>query len=386
MKVPRYLLFLLSCCLLQLGNAQRNIFPRKKIIYDTLRIRKHPFVPNLRPYGLIDMYYVQSLHPIESHDPLFQQYNVVRQLAVNHLIAGLEAHAERYTLNVALHWGTYQQDSYIQEPLTYHFIRVANVEIGLDKNNHWLLDAGITNSPMGLESTTPYRNYALTYSLISSSIPNFRTGVRLRYARSYDSSGTKNFGSAFSILNGWGRIQKVPGNSLPSFALSVGYEKTNDYAFHYNNLLGTDDPDSLRRWRFFQEINAHKHLWKRWMLAFMIGHGFQQIAKNSVHLHHIWGAQIVGNYQLWHELSSSVRAEIFQDPHMIITPNWYGLSPNTYDLIYGSSINVDYTFFNHFKARAEYKYLISRHPVFKQIDNTFLAPLSQFTFSLSCYF
>jgi hypothetical protein len=44
------------------------------------------------------------------------------------------------------------------------------------------------------------------------------------------------------IVNGWQRIQRLQGNSLPSFGTQINYSPTEKITFNWSTFIGTDDP------------------------------------------------------------------------------------------------------------------------------------------------
>lgn len=244
------------------------------------------------PYALVDLYYSNTLRKSDDayHSPLFQNYNALGQLGVNQIILGFQLKSKYYSANLGLHSGTYLADAYSEEPEILRYIRYADIGFSLTKTGNLWLNAGIFKAPYGIESPVPTNNWTLTYPIISSESPFYQTGARLSW------SGWKNWQLAIWVLNGWGRIKKVVHNSLPAWNLSIEYNKPKKFELTYNNFIGTDDPDSSRRMRYYQEMHGIFTLNNSWSIAFMLAFGMQQQYKNASTYDYWSGGEIVARY------------------------------------------------------------------------------------------
>lgn len=335
---------------------------------------------NWIPYALVDLYYAQTLNKIDNnyHSPLFQNYNTFGQFAVNQVVLGFKVNSGRYSANLGLHAGNYLADAYYYEPQILRYIRYADIGIALSKAGNLWLNAGIFEAPYGLETSIPDENETLTYSIISADAPFYQTGARLAW------SGWKNWYIALWLLNGWGRIQMLPHNSLPSWNMSVTYTNSEKFQLGYNNFIGTDDPDVRRRMRYYQEMHGCFHPTSKWSLSFMCAMGMQQKLKHAQAYYYYGGAEIISSYMLLPSLILAGRMEYFRDLHGIAITNSV-LPLGGYAHIYGPSVNLDYKLISHLKLRTEFKCLMSPNSVFKYSDanSQYLHDWLQFTMAVS---
>lgn len=55
-------------------------------------------------------------------------------------------------------------------------------------------------------------------------------------------------------LNGWQRIRRVDGNSVVSIGTQLRFKPSDKTILNYSTVLGTDKPDSARRWRYYHNL------------------------------------------------------------------------------------------------------------------------------------
>lgn len=333
--------------------------------------------PKYIPYALVDLYYTNTLRRSDNsyHSPLFQNYNSLGQVAVNQIILGFLVNSPRYSAHFGFHAGTYLRDAYSQEPVFLRYIRYADIGIALMKSGNLWLNMGILKSRYGLESPVPHDNWTLTYPIISGQSPFYQTGARLEW------SGWKNWNIALWILNGWGRIQRISNNPIPSWSLSVAYKQANKFELAYNNFIGNDNPYPQHGIRHFHEIHGTVFMNNHWSLAAMLALGIQYY--KSFNTYNYWsGGELVAQYLLNKLWSFAGRMEYFKDRNGVIIDN-SKLPMGSFANIYGPALNVDYKMFSHLKLRTELKYLFSPVPVFKYIDNQYFSNRTQVTFAVS---
>ncbi len=114
--------------------------------------------------------------------------------------------------NLAVAVGTYMNSNYAAEPTVMKNIYEANVGVKISKKQNLWIDAGVMPSHIGFESAIGKDNWTLTRGIYAENSPYFNTGAKI----SYTSPDEKWLLSGL-VLNGWQRIQRVDGNSLPAF-------------------------------------------------------------------------------------------------------------------------------------------------------------------------
>jgi hypothetical protein len=250
----------------------------------------------------------------------------------------------KYRANLALQIGTYVNDNMAVEPGVLKNIFEANVGISLNKKNNIWIDAGVLPSHIGFESAISIEDLTLTRSLLAENSPYFETGARLTF------TPTEKWELAGLILNGWQRIQRLEGNSLPSFGTLV--------MRYFNNLYGV-----------FRVSNKFEFI-----AGFDIG--TQQRSKGSSS-YDVWLSPIViGRYSFSDKWKSALRAEYYQDETGIIistdTPNGFQTT--------GLSLNLDYLPAEFIICRIEGRWLNSKDDVFEtktdMTNNNFIVATS----------
>ena len=266
--------------------------------------------------------------------PYIYNYNRHNEFNLNLGYLGLSASHEKYRANLKFHTGTYVIDNYSSEPELLRLVHDANVGLSLNKKNNLWLDVGIFGgSFIGFESTLGFENMNLAPSILSENVPYFISGASISYK-------PKNWTLAFWWINGWQRIKRVEGNSLPSFGTQVQYEK-NKWQFGWSTFLGTDDPDSTRRMRFFNHLNANYQLSDRWKLVGAFDIGLQQESKGSSKYNEWIGIAAVLEYKMAEKWFSILRYEYYSDPDEVIistTPK-AGFSTSSFTLSFRHHLN-----------------------------------------------
>jgi hypothetical protein len=172
------------------------------------------------------------------------------------------------------------------------------------------------------------------------------------------------------ICNGWQRIKKVSGNSLPAFCTQIKYTKADRLTINWSTFIGTDDPDSTRRMRYFNNFYVQSQPTKKFGFIAGFDIGGQQIKKETSSYNIWFSPVIIVRYSLTDRWSTSLRAEYYQDKDGVIfatgTPNGFQTS--------GLSLNLDYSPVKNVAWRLEGRWLDSIDKIFQRqnknvIDN-----------------
>lgn len=308
----------------------------------------------------MDIYYSYDFaRPVTSQkQSYFYNYNRQNSFQLNLGYLKLKCLQEKYRANVALQAGTYVEDNYAAEPAILKHVLEANIGLSLNSKNTLWLDAGIFASHIGLESAIAFDNWNLTRSLLAENSPYYLSGLKL----SYDL--TPRIQLSGLVCNGWQRIEKVAGNSLASFGTQVKIAPLEDWLFNWSSFIGTDDPDSLRRMRYFNNFYAQMPIHKNLKLIFGFDLGFQQI-KNRRSSYHSWlGTLLILKYQVENNpWSLSWRAEYYHDPNNVIVANLQNIIK-----ISGFSLNFDYKPNANLLCRIEARWLKNPVSVFESVS------------------
>lgn len=206
--------------------------------------------PQLAIEGFVDVFYVYDFNQPESitRQPFLFNHNRHNEFNLNLGLIKLALKHTKYRANFAMHTGTYANDNYAAEPGLLKNIFEANVGVSLNRRNNLWLDAGIFPSHIGFESAISADNMTLTRSMLAENSPYFLTGAKLTY------NPNDHWEIAGLIVNGWQRIQRLPGNSIPSFGTQVTFTPTQKTTLNWSTFIGTDDPDTTRRMRYFNNL------------------------------------------------------------------------------------------------------------------------------------
>lgn len=316
--------------------------------------------PNVNISGYIDVFYAYDFNkPATSfRQPFFFQYNRHNEFDLNLGYVQFEVSQTKYRANVALQAGTYANDNYANEPGVLKNISQANIGLSLNKMNNLWIDAGIISSHIGFETVTSIDNWNLSRSIPAELSPYYLTGAKLTY------NPNKKLELGGLICNGWQHIRKVQGNSLLSYGTQVKYTASENLLLNWSTFIGTDDPDSTRRMRFFN--NFYGQFFNEKRLNFIAGFdmGFQQHSKGSNTYDHWLSPILIARYKLTTKFYAGARAEYYQDKTGIIiytgTPNGFTIS--------GCSLNLDYKPVSNIACRIEGRWLNSVDKIFV-IDN-----------------
>ena len=313
--------------------------------------------PKITLSGFADVFYVYDFNQpqgIQRQAFLFN-HNRHNELNLNLGFIKLGLEHAKYRANLALQTGTYANDNYDAEPGLLKGLFEANIGLSLNKKNNLWLDAGVLPSYIGFESAISTDNWTMTRSLLAENSPYFLAGSKLTYKPS-DKLEIAGF-----ILNGWQRIQRLKGNSMPSFGTQLKYSPIKKISLNWSTFMGTDDPDSLRRMRYFNNFFGQFQCTERFGLIVGFDIGTQQRTKNSS-VYDIWFSPvIIGQFVFNDNWKSAIRAEYYQDETGIIIPtgtiNGFRTS--------GLSLNLDYSPTQNIMCRLEGRWLNSKDEIFE---------------------
>lgn len=320
---------------------------------DSLWLQK----PSIQVEGFVDAFYIYDANKNGSADRQAFFYNHNRS-NTPHLNLGFLKCAfnhPKYRANFALHTGTYSTDNYKNEHGILKHIFEANIGISLNSKNNLWIDVGVMPSHIGFESAISTDNWTLTRSLLAENSPYYMTGLKLSY------QPNKNIEIAALILNGWQRLQGVRGNSTPSFGSKFSYSPTETFRFNWSTFIGTDDPDSLRRWRYFNNFYAQFQLSKK--IEFITGFdiGMQQSQTHSANLDLWYSPVFISRLALSTKWKTALRGEYYKDGKGVLIPT---AEPNGFNTL-GLSMNLDYAPTQNLVCRIEGRWLHSNDNLYE---------------------
>jgi hypothetical protein len=315
--------------------------------------------PELKISGFADVFYVYDFNqPLSiERQPFLFNHNRHNEFNVNLAFVKLGLDHEKFRANLALQTGTYANDNYSAEPGLLKSAFEANIGISLNKKNNLWLDAGIIPSHIGFESAISSDNWTMTRSILAENSPYFLSGAKLTY-NPYD-----KLEIAGLILNGWQRIQRLPGNSLPSFGSQVKYSHAKNITLNWSTFIGTNDPDTTRRMRYFNNFYGQFQLTEKFGIIAGFDLGTQQRIKRSTS-YDVWFSPVVIGQLIFNKSwKTAFRAEYYQDPTGIMIAN---LSPIGFRTT-GFSLNLDFSPTPNIMCRLEGRSLISKDNIFQKM-------------------
>jgi hypothetical protein len=320
-----------------------------------------PNKPTINFSGFMDVFYAFDFNMPEgdSRQAFLYNHNRHNEFNLNIGFIKLEVENTKYRGNLALQTGTYANDNYAAEPGTLKNIFEANAGISLNSKNNLWLDAGIFGSHIGFESAVSIDHWTITRSLLAENSPYFLSGAKLTY------NPSEKLEIAALILNGWQRIQRVEGNSLPSFGTQLVYSPSENIIFNWSTFIGTDDPDYMRRMRYFNNFYTQLQITEKIGLIAGIDIGYQE-RKRFSNEYDLWFSPVmITRYSFNEKWATALRAEYYQDKTGIIIPTG---TPNGFETS-GISINLDYFPESNIAWRIEGRYLNSSDNIYR-VNNT----------------
>lgn len=97
--------------------------------------------------------------------------------------------------------------------------------------------------------------------MLAENSPYVETGIKIEYK---DSTG--KFTVAALYLNGWQQIQIRKGFSGPAFGTRFVYSPNARFLVNWSTFAGKMGPDSVSRWRFFNNFYSQMNLAKNGIL------------------------------------------------------------------------------------------------------------------------
>ncbi len=305
----------------------------------------------------LEMYYSYDFAQPPDHEKPDFFYNYVRHNEINLNLGYLKGtYADkRLRANLALMAGTYPQHNLATEPVAVRNIYEANAGVCLSVKHKLWLDAGVMPSHIGLESAVGKDNWELTRSIVADNSPYYETGLKLGYT----SQNNKLYLAGF-YLNGWQRIQRIPGNQSPCFGTQLQLKPNSKWLVNWSTFLGNTFPDSLKKMRYYNNVFAQWQLTEKFGLTAGFDLGLQQADKGSSILNEWWSPLLIARLKIAPKLMVAARVEYFSDAHQVVTTTG---TPKGFELL-GYSLNLDYALNEHALFRFEGRTLRSQEKNF----------------------
>ncbi len=347
-------------------------------IEDSAKAEKaKPWKGNLELSAYIEAYYMFDINnPASGNRPAFiYSHNRHNEFNVNLAYIKLNYTAARLRANIAIMAGTYSNANLSAEPGVLKNIFEANAGINLSKKKQLWLDAGIFASHIGFESAIGKDCWNLTRSILADNSPYYESGVKLTYT-----SDNGKFVASGLVLNGWQRIQKVGGSSLPSFGWQLQGKPNDKILINSSSFIGTDKPDSTRQMRYFHNLYATFTPTDKVGIIVGFDIGAEQKAKASKQYNLWYTPVLILRYAPIEKLALAARVEYYSDRNGVIIATG---SPNGFET-FGYSLNMDVIPFANAMIRIEGRVFQSRQDdIFEKRNGSFtkLSPTVGFSFA-----
>ena len=307
---------------------------------------------SVRPdlYGYVEPYFCYDFNQPSNHTRAghIYSYNKHNEVNLNLGMIGVHFTDSTFRSNIAMMAGTYAAANLSNERPLFQHIFEANAGFRIGKKNNVWLDAGIMPSHIGFESAIGSSCATLSRSILADNTPYFETGIKLS-----GTSKNERWNFALFLLNGWQRIEQRNGNSMPSAGTQITYNANDKLVINSSTFIGTDEPDSTRKCRYFHNLYA---IWNpndklQFTAGFDIGMQQQYKGSESYQLWH--SAVLISRYQFTPATSVSVRGEYYHDPDHIIVST----GGNNEFSVWGYSANLDYQINERIMWRVEFRSL-----------------------------
>lgn len=378
-----------------LSNEERRLLIEqlKKEILDSLRsnntntllssidsiqeIKSKPWKGNLELSTYIETYYQFDFNqPKSGNRPSFiYSHNRHNEFNVNLAFIKLNYTAPRIRANIAFMAGTYSNANLVAEPGVLKNIYEANAGINLSKKKQLWLDGGIFASHIGFESAIGKDCWTMTRSISADNTPFYESGMKLTYS----SDNGKFIGSAL-IYNGWQRIQRVEGNSLPSFGWQIIGKPNDKILINSSSFIGTDKADSVRQMRYFHNLYAIFTPSSKLGITVGFDAGVEQKTNKSKQYNTWYSPVLIVRYAPIEKLALAARFEYYNDKNGVMIATGISNGFQTF----GYSLNVDVIPFPNAIVRLEGRLIQSKKDdIFEKKNGNFtpLNPSIGFSFS-----
>lgn len=313
--------------------------------------------------GYLETYYVYDFTKPENNTRPSFIYSFNRHNEVNLNIGFIRGsyNTDNVRANLALMAGTYANANLAAEPGVLKNIYEANAGVKLSPKKNLWLDAGIFGSHIGFESAVGKDCWTVTRSIHADNTPYYEAGAKI----SYSNDNEKWFLSGM-VLNGWQRIQRVDGNSLPSFGTQIKFRPSPSVILNSSTFIGTDKPDSARRMRCFHNFYGIFQITENIGLTVGFDYGVEEKNPETNSTNPWMSPVIIGRFSVNDKVTLAVRGEYYEDENGVIistdTPNGFKTA--------GVSANLDYQLLPNAVWRIEMRNLTSKDKIFTKGEIT----------------
>lgn len=335
--------------------------------------------PTITWNGYAEVYYLYNFNNPANHEQPAFIYSYNRSNEINLNIGYIKGSysSSNTRANLSLMTGTYAVANLAAEPSALRILFEGNVGVKLSHTKNLWLDAGVFPSHIGFESAIGKDCWNLTRSILAENSPYYESGIKIGYT-----SANEKWFLAGMILNGWQRIKRQDGNSTPTFGTQVIWKPANNITLNSSTYIGSDKPDTIRKWRYFHNLFGIVNFPTKWSLMIGLDAGAEQKEKNG-HTLSVWYSPVViVKYILNGKISLSGRAEYYRDKNGVII---YTGTANGFQTT-GLSFNFDYAVRDNVLWRLEARSLQSNDNIFQKGRSQYVNSSSWLATSISIVF
>jgi len=259
--------------------------------------------------------------------------------------------------NLALAAGTYMNANLAAEPGVLKNIFEANAGVKISEKSNLWIDAGIFASHIGFESAIGKDCWTLTRGILADNSPYYESGVKLTYT-----SPNEKWIMSGLLLNGWQRIQRVPGNSTIGIGHQLTYKPNAKITLNSSSFIGNDKPDSVKQMRYFHNFYGIFQLSDALAITAGFDIGVEQKQKASSRYNTWYTPVVMAKINADAKNSFTARLEYYNDANGVIIAT---ATPNGFKT-WGYSLNYDHAISNQAMWRIEARGFSSKDRIFEK--------------------
>jgi hypothetical protein len=291
-------------------------------------------------------------HPSDHTRPFGSNPNHVDQFDIGYSFVEIGYKTQKFRVNAAFNTGGVVDKMYENEPFMLKRIREMSGEFYL--NDRFSLEGGIMPAFYGFEGFINKENWFVSRAVMTDFAPDFDLGARLHFR-------TKTpWRFILQVANGWQTLRET--NKNKSVGALVRYEGEKVLVNWGTMRTNESKIDSLDLTRYYSNFFMQFNIGEKLKIAPLWDFGIQKDSLNSQKFNFWSSACLNVRYQWSPKLATSVRGEMFYDPHQII-PEVFTGTPNGFKY-YGASFGFDYMFSEHAWIRFEARYAHSKDAVY----------------------
>jgi hypothetical protein len=313
--------------------------------------------PAIKISAYIETYYIYDFGNPANHQLPDFIYSFNRHNEINLNLGLIKAAYETSMVraNLAIMTGTYANANLAGEPGVLRNVFEANSGIKISKNNNLWVDVGIFPSHIGFESAIGAETWNLTRSILADNSPYYESGAKITYI-----CANEKWLLSGLILNGWQRIQRIPGNQTPAFGHQLTFTPNKKIKLNSSSFIGNDYPEPQRRMRYFHNFYGIFQIRERLGLTLGFDIGTEQQERGSFEYNLWYSPVIIIRSAVTEKLFVSARAEYYSDPSEVIVST---ITANGFRT-FGFSLNIDYKITENVMWRLEGRTFNSRDRMF----------------------